>query len=131
MSENPRPKRNKLLIYRWSINLFLKLLNDWVPTTELGSEFHIIYLRNTSKRNISKCFSQKRYEKVKYLSNSIFDKPVINLNNCNKLRNYQWKRNSIQPKYFKRSAYLSLLPRIHVETFLCILSNLSRLMKCL
>lgn len=37
MSENPCPKRNKLLIYRWSINLFLKLLNDWVPTTELGS----------------------------------------------------------------------------------------------
>ena len=129
--------------YFWQISRYFAFLGEFRGISrkylnfagprprEISEALHIIYLRNTSKRNISKCFSQKRYEKVKYLSNSIFDKPVINLNNCNKLRNYQWKRNSIQPQYFKRSAYLSSLPRIHVEMFLCILSNLSRLMKCL
>ena len=66
------------------------------------------------------------HEKVKYLSSSLVHKPLINLlNNCNKLRNSLRKLNSIQPRYSKHSAHSRSLPRIHLETFLCILSNLS------
>ena len=65
------------------------------------------------------------HEKLKYVSSSTFEKPLINLNNRNKLGNSRRKRNSIQPRYFKISASARSLPRVHLETFLCILSNLS------